>query len=338
MLLEGVMSRPAGRSMLTPEVFRVMQQKYRHARVFVFDEAASRSHGQFSINCADLVVKNEEFAIPPFDNCYIEIDNRASLEATESLRVKIADDASIRLGYWFIDEAVYCLAGDEKEPWFTPFVYRRVGSKPTRWEAFDGASYYRSKAILFLGQMSEELDEERDKLAPVLADRWDFAITKEIPEAAFREFFRECTGGLKRALAALLLLNQRQSFTVTDKPPQRKIVNGKQRVYMGHSLVTIDLGPKTIRKAFYTGLRDTPRAHEVRGEFVHRYRVSGCTHVWEKVVDPEKDAADIDRVGYLIPRWACKHCTGTRTWRRPHQRGDSAKGFVTKTYEVTKSP
>jgi len=299
--------------------------KYRQTRQFIFDSDASAKLGKFSVEHADLVIKNHRFALLPYDHVYIEIDMREALRATGSL----SDDQETRVGYWFwaVDAdtmMVMTISGDAKGAEFIPFTYMRNMPDYTQNE-----SYAKTKRELFIGQTTADNVEAVNACVGSFLDAWDFSMTYKMPEDVFRLLIAECAGGLKKAIAALLLLNQPgPAIRMTDKPFKRQIHKGKSKVFMAHSVVSIDLSPKQIRKTFQTGFRGSPRRHEVRGHFAHYNKVVGCEHDYRSVEVVGED---------ITPRWNCTKCGTRRVFRRTFYRGDAGIGYVKKSYEVTAS-
>lgn len=299
---------------------------HRMAKHFHFDSEASAKLGEFSSTCADLVFRNAEFAIPPYEYTYVEIDNHAALQA---VGFPVDEDAATRIGFLFHREpsgriVIHTLGGTQSESFVVPFLYHsraRTHREPD--------SMRETKKRLFAGHVPPEIIPEVQKALEPVLDEWTFEFSKGLTEDVFRDMVDETTGTFKRGLAALLLLNQSNRIQITGQPHQRKIVKGKSVVFAAHSVVKIDLSPKEFRKTFSNSDRASPRRHEVRGHFVHYHRVLGCEHRWQaqEVKPGEKEVA----------RWRCASCNALRVFRESFHRGDAGIGFSTKQYDVTAS-
>lgn len=298
------------------------------AKRYIFDEDASAKAGRFATECADLVCEHAEFAIPPFANTYIEIDQVAALEA--SSRRPVEETTARRLGYLFMEngDVVVC-CGDPGQPAFMPFVYRRREASP----ALKDNEQVLLRNFL-MGEIAVDLRPAVENFSHRLTDIWDYRPLYPMPAAVREEVEEDCRGDLKRALATLLLLNQKRGISNRAVGPTRIIRNGKAKTYLAHSVVTIDLSPHGTRGLFTLGNRASPRRHQVEGHFVHYGIDDGCGHQWSSFTTPELERRDNERLGRSVRRWRCSGCGGLRVWREEFTRGDGGKGFVTKEYKV----
>lgn len=312
------------------ELKKLKASRFR-ARRFVFDEAASEKAGRFATECADIVCEHAQFAIPPFPNSYIEVDNLASLRV--SSRLKIEDSTARRLGFLFHEDGdIYvCSGGDYQSKGFLPFRYHRKEAGGGRgFELPNDHSFLRD---FLIGEVSRELRPAVDAFSRHVTDVWS-ASSATRSTRYVEKMIEECRGELKRAIAAVLLLNQRRGVAFRDVPPTRRMAGGKLKTYMAHSVVSIDLGGGDMRGFFHVDGRSSPRRHEVRGHFVHYGIDEGCQHEWQPYSTPELERRDVDRIGKPVSRWRCELCQGLRVRREAFQRGDASKGFVTKSYDV----
>jgi len=328
MILDDALLSPGAKLILgTGDYKRLTAARYKMRR-FVFDEAASEAAGRFATECADLVCEHSQFAIPPYPNTYIEIDQIAALRV--SSRREIEPDTARRLGFLFLESGdLYVVSGKEgSHADFSPFRYHIKG------ETEGNSERDLLLRRFMIGEVADDLMPKVDEFAHRLTDVWDFTSTTKLDPMLSRIMESECRGQLKRAIAAVLLLNQKREIHFVDMPASRKIVKGKLRSYMAHSVVTINLGGRTVRRAFHIDNRASPRRHEVMGHFVHYGIDEACSHEWEDAVDDETSRRDLERVGRVIPRWRCVNCGGMRVHKAAHHRGDASKGFVTKRYDV----
>jgi hypothetical protein len=331
MLLEAALQSKHVDKLLPKNIQRRLRDIRYTVKRFVFDESASVAAGKFATECADLVCANAEFAIAPYEECFIEIDHAAAIRA--SSRIDLAENADPRIGFLFLKTGdVLVCSGDEDKADFTPFRYFQIDGD----EAPTGDQQISVRNFI-LGEIAVELRPAIEEFSHKLTDIWSYELMVDLPNDVAVAMAMECVGELKRALAALLLLNQRRAPRFTEVGPRRTIRKGKAKTYLAHSVVSIDISSGGTRGLFRIGDRATPRRHEVIGHFVHRGIDEGCGHEWVGFSTPEGDARDMERLGRLVKRWRCGHCGGLRVRREAFSRGDARKGYVTKEYKVTAS-
>lgn len=126
------------------------------------------------------------------------------------------------------------------------------------------------------------------------------------------------------AMTAMAILAQPSAHTLTRVDARSGISRGKRVAYRAHNTVTIHLGEaeKHLREIL-NGNRGPVRRHEVRGHWVNFHKVDGCEHRFL-----ERDPFDGEH-------FKCVNCGQLRSWRKEFLRGDAAKGFVTKDYNVS---
>ncbi len=301
-------------------------------RRFVFDEDASVKAGRFATECADIVCENAEFALAPFPNTYIEIDFAAAIAA--STRGIVYDDVAPRMGFLFLETGeVYVCSGEPGNASFVPFVYRRKDERDP--ETAERQLFLRD---FLIGEVSDELIPRVDMFAHRMTNIWSVDyLAPDLTEELLDVMLREARGEFKRALAALLLLNQKRDVRLAEVPGGRTIRKGKLRPYMAHTVVSIDLSGSSVRGLFHVDDRASPRRHEVRAHYLHYGILEGCSHEWSSYSTPETEKKDISRAGRIVPRWRCDNCQGIRVRRQKFDRGDAGKGWVVKEYRVSDS-
>ena len=328
MIFDDALTTKITRLTVPSEFLRKLNSVKYTAKRYVFDEDASAKAGRFATECADLVCEHAEFAIPPFANTYVEIDQIAALQA--SSRREVDDLTARRVGYLFLEngDLVVC-CGEPTQPTFMPFVYRRRdgSASPTGTEQIELRNF-------LMGEIAVPLRPAVETFSHRLTDIWDYRPLYDMPAHLLEQTEDDCRGDLKRALACLLLLNQQHGVNNRAVGPKRVLRGGKARTYLAHSVVTIDLSPHGTRGLFTVGNRASPRRHQVEGHFVHYGIEDGCTHDWSAFTTPELERRDHERLGRPVRRWRCSECGGMRVWREEFTRGDGQKGFVTKEYKV----
>ena len=303
------------------------------ARRFVFDKEASAFVGAFIRDFGPTLLESLQFAIPPFETCYIEYHLDALLDTIGARMVgmegpKYPNAPDERIGHLIDGKQVFSfIKGSDGEASYYPVIIGLHTETYTRgaFDATDLVKDIRKKIAYVLGSTANGLvlggDAARDWTHHV--DVWP---VDNIVRGLLRDgLLRDGGNGTVRNLVAMLLMlnRQRERVTLTQVPPKGVIYKGKRKVFMAHSLVTLtteDYGAIT-RSFAPAGHHESPRRHEVRGFFRHLHRVRDCEHNF--LADDRPD------------HWTCQHCGTVRVWVHSHLRGDASKGFVTKEYIVT---
>jgi hypothetical protein len=328
-LLDGVREKLTSATMraIDKSMLADIQNNIYAARQFIFDQAASRTVGRFIRNCPDILADNLEFAIPPYDPCYIEID----IDALYSEMRKIGDirpqaQTDYKAGFLFVKNRVYVLVNERDDP--SPFIaifgtYFKNGPTPPNAVIENEKIEKKSLQIQLTGSTYNHLTgEQRQRFMDTFGV---FHCAQSIALMSDKlESHLEGARGEARTLAAILLmLYNKKHVKLTDHPAERRMVRGKSRPYMAHTTVEISLtDPVEIRRAFGSGHGSPKRRHEVRTHYAHKRIAMRCEHEWVKLETEENE------------RWECSKCGGLRFLRREHLRGDGAIGFVTKKYVV----
>lgn len=289
------------------------------ARAFSFDEAASYKIGKFSFECVDLVMENMEFAIPPFETTYIEIDVHAAVEGTRQPSHQIRGTEDWRVGFLIDNGVIIVIANARDRPvgLISPFGYLDTSAFADSFGLWGEDTI----AALLLGRAKDAVDKE--KLSKVI-DRFRVGIFSgpDLPREAIESIMRGSAGEIRYLLTAILFLHMKRGVSIGSVPFERKMSRGKSRVFMEHHVVTINLeGIPEMRRAFEITDRASPRAHEVPSHFAHRYGDTNCEHHW---IARENEPT----------HWDCPLCGRFRYLRKQHMRGDASKGFITKEYSV----
>lgn len=319
-------------------------------RHYVFDKDASHKQGRFAMKSADIVCRNANIAIPPFPNTYIEIDNVAALEGGKP-EIVITEDAAPKVGYLFTEHGqIFTLSGTHDRAFIMPFVYSQHGSffkdmndlnlDIIQQDADDILTTWEdARDVLLVGDVAAELRPTAREFRPFLADLYDIVITRsDIPEELLKMLFWENIGALKRAIAAVLLLNERVGPTITKIPASRRFVGHKLKAFPPHAIITIDLDIPAIRKIYQTtvGHRNSPYLHEVAGHWVHYNVSSQCRHDWVPYHSEDAEKRDLDAHGFPLSRLICSHCGGRRVKKLAFEHGTGDK-VIKKDYKVIAS-
>lgn len=320
--------------LLNKSARKTIHQATPTSRVFIFDEEASGRVGHFVRTCPDILSDQIEFAIPPYDNTYIEIDQPSFLKAAET-RDKLCDPlvADRRLGFLSVGPDIFVLANSLKHPggWISPIGLIRIpdigpmsvhASLSGELVERDNPLYETTKKILLASTYLDLTPDQRNRFSNYYGiSYWG---EPEHAKTLIERFTKESAGEARIYAACLLMLYQKKHIIVQDHGPRRGLSRGKARVYMAHSTVTIQLDDEVkIRRAFKASERAEARRHEVRTHYGHRHTDFHCEHQWE------------ERPGGVHKQWTCPKCGGLRYLRKAFLRGNGALGFVMKSYKVT---
>ena len=324
-------------------------------RRYMFNEDASHKAGRFAAECTDIICRNAKYAVRPFPNTYIEIDNRAVIRGGHTTPHK---DAPERLGFWWTENgSCFVMSGNDHKAEFTPFIYAEHGSHPgdeLRRNYFDINSelnaeekfrlnYEMFKQYLMIGHVPDHLKLDVDKFSHNLTDLYEIGLSSiSMPYDILDFFFQENIGTFKCALSCLFLLDERIKRQLVHVKAAQKVVGGKLRGIAKHDTVTIDLDVPAIRKVYDNpmGHHDSPIQHDV-SEHWTTYDVSTqCSHDWKPYHSDRAAERDTER-GHTKPlrREVCSLCGGRRTRKPVHVRGDAEKGSTVglKKYRVIAS-
>lgn len=309
------------------------------ARRFIFDEHASLHVGHFIRDCGDLILLNRQFAIPPFETTYLELEIRKVHEGVgkgTSDRIWGPQTSDTKIAFLTHRDAVYVMAASEKTPNGTlaTWSYHLNGQYscgpifPDEPLNLDDPFDHWLRAALLLGTTIHDLPDEETRSAIIHNTRIVCNFDEPLTKPHRWNLLISAFGEIRTLWAALLLLNQQHNVETVHVPWKSGILRGKRHVYAAHRMVKIDLHEKPIRRVFGPSMVHTPRRrHEVKGHFMHWDCVAHCVHQWPMMPEIEP--------GHDRPRWQCMKCGGWRTWRKDHIRGHGAVGFVTKDYRVT---
>jgi hypothetical protein len=319
------------------------------AKRFIFDEEASKHVGLFIKDHYETLIDHRQFAIPPYETTYIQVDIDAVIKAIShgSTADRPGWDGSrdLETAYLIHDRMVYPMARGEGAGGLSLFKYEMLGHQvgencPCK-PIFFGEPMYNDdkqdhilRAMLLLGSTYNQVGREKyipflhsaqihlsvdpetyNKFAPAEKEKWRKRNWQMIISSA---------GDYRVMLAALLLINQQKYVETIHIPANSMLIGGKRKVVKAHNRVVIRLHNFDVIKRELGHKLLTPRAeHEVRGHLRNVRVLRGCFHEWKDLSDPSG-----------IRRWACAKCNGLRTTVRPHKRGDAAVGTTTKSYDV----
>jgi hypothetical protein len=311
------------------------------AHRFVLDAPASRLVGELVNKAAPLMLEQHEFARPPHQLTWLEMDFRAYAEVIPGMN---PDDptADTRVGYFFDHGKVYS-ASEARRKTTTALGLDDVGVTPLIYHLHRPMTFEREL------ELAQELNTSRLMLRKMIygdpgleGKWWNTHVANEICRSHSFEFYskppfdkmtvvdklrtlRSSAGSMKQIIIMLLLLTRptKHVLMVTDEPHKRILLKGHSQVLVSHNSVKLHLSPQeSYRRVTEGGHTDRHhRYHSVRGHWCQSRRIPACTHEWEPVT-PD--------------RYHCQKCPAKRWWRTSHGRGDEKLGVVHKGYEVTK--
>jgi hypothetical protein len=308
-------------------------------RYSITTRAAERI-GEAMATYPEMLAEHSQFAIPPFENMWIEFPARPML-GHERLSGVWLPDADFHVGYLIRNNFVTVFAEGEElnpQPMFIAyqlhqpmsFVDDRLckqmfGLRPHDYDGLDKFLWGHAMAESLAPDYRSALRRFHTVLVPnsnsvhgaMLADG-------DLARRTMADAYRGSAGEIRNILAILLMLNQPADLLyINAVPRQRGIVKGKPLPYWGHSTVDLTLdkrrrvtAQRLMRKP--VGTHATPRWHTVRGHFCHNReaRADTHTHHW---------------IEYEEHRWECAlpGCDAKRWWREvPNGRGSANIGFV----------
>jgi hypothetical protein len=323
-LLADLLLEPAANSSKTiePRKFQGLQQVLRKAEKFVLSDEAAIRVGQAIKAYPEMVIDHAQFAIPPFETCWIEYNGpRLVGQLTSEASASAADKT---VGYLFHDGVVYVgVESFDKTFAFTGIAYHlnSDNSFHKEHEFAEKLGINRGKFNEFYMGVAQSARIPEEKLRKFREEHWvEWILTPEVTKqirgtSSGFEVIYGCAGELRNIVGILLMLNQPSNVTyVGEKSPNRRILTSKgTKVRASHSVIEINLNhaPLTILLGKPSGIRGSVIQHKVRGTFAHHNLDRSCEHYWEA-----EDAH----------HFTCANCEGKRWWRKAHQRGDASKG------------
>lgn len=320
-LLDDVKDLPTskwGSTILDPRHCKAVKELAPRARQFVFDEEASRHIGRFIRDCPDILIDQMQFARQPYDVTYIEVD-LAAVYAAMGRPTSSGGEPDWRVGFLSNGGTVSTLTNTRTHPVATLSPLCILDNEYSH----HPVTSYIDDSMVLLGSTWHDVTEAQRE---AFSHRFNMGYRGEeqFRDKCYEIMIPAVMGEARVYLAALLMLFQKQHVVVKDHPFERKMARGKLRTFMAHSTVTINLaGVIEVCRSIQISDRASPRRHEVRTHYKHRYLTPGCEHVWTRVQNVDNE------------QWRCTCCSGLRYLCKDHIRGDSRNGFITKDYKVT---
>jgi hypothetical protein len=314
------------------------------AKHFVFDRQATEYCAALLKQEPRIVADAQDFAIPPFERTYIEIDFTAWYRVLAGREPD--GHADIRMGYLIVKNEVRCLSESLEGVGLSPISYRL--NEPFTLEEevklCRQLQISRSKLDLFFwaesaftftrvenvdGRREAHVDHEWQKegLRSLRANH-GFAFNlpphRSLPKIWDR-FYESSAGDLRNIIGLLLFLNRTSKTRYETEAPllPGRWIGCKQATLLRHRVISFSVNPVPRLLKLAAGESIRRRLHDVRGHLCHNEvaRTNLHDHEWEESEE-----------NHL--RWSCS-CGGLRWWRKPHMRGHEERGLVTSEYRVT---
>lgn len=339
-----------------PKALDQLQRSARQARKFVFDADAIKRVADVIRAVPELLVREQEFARPPFDLTWIEYPANVmyaelNQHVPEHLRgfggSATADkDLGLLFDHGRVNVFVSGTVDRPDDPiYLSPIQYRLN----TEWPFEDQLEFCRRASVSRIGidqflwgstYMALDVESQRS-LRDLHAIEYVPMRQNAVGDGSMHGLVNGSIGDFRTIIALLLMLNRPSICRyVRDLPNSRGWLRNRVIPYMAHTHVTIDLDAvPSMRKMSDRTSGIELRCHEVRAHYCHdktardMMRIAGCIH--------EFRAADAEwKVRGVAPgeaqRWVCGSCGGKRWQRREHQRGNAALGYVKhESYDVT---
>jgi hypothetical protein len=334
----------------------------RLAKRFVLDEQAAVYLGRMIRQSPRVIADAQDFAIPAFENMWVEMPAIPFLQAIGSATSTAYDDPTTdsRIGYLLNGPRVRVLSESlQGYVAVMPLEYRLHQPMTESEELALGEAlgvsriqldfwFWGSSAMKYLGALCTNEDPEY-----TAAHEWDRAGLRALranhsvrtaPAAPGTRPLKDLDskgsliygsgGDLRNIVALLLFMNRTANITTLDGVPMGEgFIARKPRPLLSHRVIKLKLDPLPRLMRLCAGLGVKRRLHDVRGHFCHDRiaRELGCPHGQEH----EGDFGDWWEETEPL-RWRCTGCHGKRWWRHEHKRGDAKTGATVQEYEVTK--
>jgi hypothetical protein len=345
LLIDEVLANPyKGAPKEALKKINVVKARLRDAKVFVLDEAAAVYAAQMMRDHPEAIAKDIEFAIPPFQQMYIEFPFPRFYETVTSMDTHDdplpLEDQDTDVGYFYDGPRVYVMSRTAD-----PTQAGRGMLLPLRFRLNQPFTFQEEQQIatdlqgsrlsidsFFWGSCYPKLMAKND-VASARALRehhscevWYGKDTLLEPKGLMTHLLRTNAGDMRSIVAFLLFLNRTRDVQVIDEiPPAPSFIHAKPRTLVRHNLIRIKLDPGPLLQRAFKG-RATGgwrREHDVRGHWCADRNYHANPH-------------DHDMRELHHQYWKCIICGGCKWWRKAHHRGRKDLGTVKTVYEVKK--
>ena len=289
------------------DVLDMLKSRVRTAHKFVLDDNATTRIAHVVRDIPDLLIREYDFARPPFDLTWIEFKHDLFWREVGNPREMQDDDSDMNVGYLIDGNTVSVITGGTiGSPYAGPYPSIIRFHFNTEWSDGEYADWMASAEVtnsgsdkgldqfLWGGTLKSMDMETRDRLRarnrvtvyrPPSVGRWG----NEVRFLSLLESTIHGSVGEMRNIIAMMLMLNRPSITRYSNMPQGKgFSRGKLMTYMAHTSITIDLDAVPTMRLLGTPEGDAipRRRHEVRGHYCQNReardytRIAGCIHDW----------------------------------------------------------
>lgn len=308
------------------------------ARRFRFVDETCRAIGTLLKEYPDVLLKNYQFALPPFPVTYAEVEFFALLESIgATTTATLRPDGAAKVGYLSADGILTSLCQPRPSvnldvmPTFHCFALDMAPNPPahrpnkcSRIEFKDdwGMCVIALGSTFTSGEPTEEIVADIHKRASLWVEDWIAGPTQSAldklstpanrakPEAL--SFLKEFVGDVRNWWALMLWLNSSGHVVYDVQPRHREMTRRGQVLHQEHTVVRIKPGVTyhNVAKSYYK--RSAPGAHNVRPFYRNYNKIDDCIH--EFPLYPDENG-----------RWQCKKCPQWRIRVEGHRRGDEER-------------
>jgi hypothetical protein len=350
-------------------LIRSINQARHNAQRFLFSPEASETVGDFMTDCGDLILANRQFALPPYETCYVEFDAASFFANAKNQDFRVPfNERDKRLGYLNIGRNVYVFFADDNPAASVGMTYWKYIISPT------GEAPINNVAI-DLGELVPQFENwlrEHPSFDHLLTEEDDTQRYSKYQAAFLLNLYLGATTPISNAKEygqALKILNEVSMRWIVPSDHQirkQKLTGHTMQGFYGDirnywalmlwlnqpnrtHMVGIPAGRKLVRGKLLPYLRynvvslDMGKAKTVRRAFTlamerqspvgHDVRAHWAHRGGFRHCFNEEGhlwPEQADEDGYFI----CSACKLKR-WRvKEHHRGNSGEGWVNKHYEI----
>jgi hypothetical protein len=336
--------RPNGELYYDKRLWAKIDAARHRAHRFVFTDRASDLMGRFAFDekTGPLILTNRQFAIPPFDTTYVEMESKTFHANTKQL-VAPLESADLTIGYLTIGNEVYSftrgvdhfsvmglVSWEVRPPGDETPAHTNIPDLGDTVELVGGLTNHRDpdgwlRLGAALGTTMSHIDGEETRLQLLreIGIRW--TSTVEINAKSVAQYLAYCAGDVRNLWTMLLWINRPSKMHFDPHPAGSRFVKGKRVAFRKHTVVDIDLNKvRVVRDAIHLDFeRASPINHPVRGAFHHSGgQATGCAHDWPPMPDERG-------------HWHCTRCGRKRWWVKEHRRGKYELGINDNDYKVS---
>jgi hypothetical protein len=292
---------------------------------FKFTDETSSAMGKMFGEMPEVLLRNYQFALPPYPNIYTEFDLNLFLEALKAPRTSDHTNDPTKLsGYLNVNGMVTVLSGNEGHPPMPSFHCYCIDApphpptpRPPKCNKLLFKEDY-GLAIVALGStfhspaLTQEMIVDLNSRLSIWMENW--------VKAPHVKVLQEFVGDIRNFWALMLWLNQPSHLVYDIVPKRRELTKKGPVVYQEHTLVRLRPGQIYHHLAKNYFKRASPGGHDVR-EFFRNFNKTDCVHDWPLYPDEEG-------------KWQCQKCPQYKVRVAPHRRGDESRPVKRRGYQV----